>query len=162
MGTGDAVRAASAHLPPATVGSSGRPTAPSSASPRRRSRATRPSSNSTSGRSTPRSFAFDGDALLVALREITADDVQGEHYLPDALPVLRAHERTVIAHELADPTEVEGINDRIALAELGARAQRRIAERHMPAGVTIVNPASGTSPRATGAAGWSRSVFTPA
>jgi bifunctional UDP-N-acetylglucosamine pyrophosphorylase / glucosamine-1-phosphate N-acetyltransferase len=77
------------------------------------------------------------------------------------LPVLRAHERTVIAHELADPTEVEGINDRIALAELGARAQRRIAERHMLAGVTIVNPASGTSPRDRRSR-WSRSVFTPA
>ncbi len=85
-------------------------------------------------------FAFDGAALLVALREITADNVQGEHYLPDVLPVLRAHERTVIAHELADFSEVEGINDRVALADIGARAQRRIAERHMLAGVTIVNP----------------------
>ncbi len=85
-------------------------------------------------------FAFDGDALLVALREITADNVQGEHYLPDVLPVLRAHERTIVVHELDDFSEVEGINDRVALADLGARAQRQIAERHMLAGVTIVNP----------------------
>jgi bifunctional UDP-N-acetylglucosamine pyrophosphorylase/glucosamine-1-phosphate N-acetyltransferase len=85
-------------------------------------------------------FAFDGPAVVAALREISPDNAQGEHYLPDVLPVLRAHERTVLAHELTDPIEVEGINDRVALAEIGAVAQRRIHERHMLAGVTIVNP----------------------
>ena len=35
-----------------------------------------------------------------------------------------------------------GINDRVALAEVRAVAQRRIHERHMLAGVTIVDPAA--------------------
>ncbi len=87
-------------------------------------------------------FAFDAAALLVALEEVRAHNAQGEHYLPDVLPVLRSHERTVLAHELADATELLGINDRVALAEVGAIAQRRIHERHMLAGVTIVNPAA--------------------
>jgi bifunctional UDP-N-acetylglucosamine pyrophosphorylase/glucosamine-1-phosphate N-acetyltransferase len=61
-------------------------------------------------------------------------------YLPDVLPVLRDHERTVVAQELTDPSATFGVNDRVALAEVRARLQRRINERHMRAGVTIVNP----------------------
>jgi bifunctional UDP-N-acetylglucosamine pyrophosphorylase / glucosamine-1-phosphate N-acetyltransferase len=85
-------------------------------------------------------FAFDGEALLAALAEVRSDNAQGELYLPDVLPVLRSHERTVLAHELADPSETIGINDRAALAEVRAIAQQRIHERHMLAGVTIVDP----------------------
>jgi bifunctional UDP-N-acetylglucosamine pyrophosphorylase/glucosamine-1-phosphate N-acetyltransferase len=87
-------------------------------------------------------FAFDGGALTGALEEVRADNAQGEHYLPDVLPVLRSHERTVDAFELTDPEELLGINDRSQLAEVTAVAQRKIHERHMLAGVTIVNPAA--------------------
>ena len=87
-------------------------------------------------------FAFAGEALLVALREVRADNAQGEHYLPDVLPALRAHERTVDAYELADPEELLGINDRRQLADVTAVAQRQINDRHMRAGATIVNPAA--------------------
>jgi bifunctional UDP-N-acetylglucosamine pyrophosphorylase/glucosamine-1-phosphate N-acetyltransferase len=87
-------------------------------------------------------FAFDGDALAAALAEVRADNAQGEHYLPDVLPILRAHERTVGAFELTDPEELLGINDRVQLAEVAAVAQRRIHERLMLSGVTIVNPAA--------------------
>jgi bifunctional UDP-N-acetylglucosamine pyrophosphorylase / glucosamine-1-phosphate N-acetyltransferase len=87
-------------------------------------------------------FAFDGGALAGALAEVRADNAQGEHYLPDVLPILRAHERTVEAFVLSDPDELLGINDRVQLAEVTAVAQRQIHERHMRAGVTIVNPAA--------------------
>ncbi len=85
-------------------------------------------------------FAFDGAALASALAEVRADNAQGEHYLPDVLPIMRAHERTVGAYVLSDPDELLGINDRVQLAEVAAVAQRHIQERHMIAGVTIVNP----------------------
>lgn len=85
-------------------------------------------------------FAFEGAALTRALEEVRADNAQGEHYLPDVLPILRAHERTIEAYELSDPRELLGINDRVQLAEVAAVAQRQIHERHMLAGVTIVNP----------------------
>jgi bifunctional UDP-N-acetylglucosamine pyrophosphorylase / glucosamine-1-phosphate N-acetyltransferase len=87
-------------------------------------------------------FAFDGDALLAALQEVRADNAQGEHYLPDVLPIIREHERTVDAYELSDPDELLGINDRRQLAEVTAVAQRQINDRHMLAGATIVNPAA--------------------
>ncbi len=87
-------------------------------------------------------FAFDTGPLITALAEVRADNAQGEHYLPDVLPILRAHERTVDAYEVADPDEMLGINDRRQLAEVTAVAQRQIHARHMLAGVTIVNPAA--------------------
>jgi bifunctional UDP-N-acetylglucosamine pyrophosphorylase/glucosamine-1-phosphate N-acetyltransferase len=87
-------------------------------------------------------FAFDGDALLMALEQVRADNAQGEYYLPDVLPILRAHERTVDAFELDDSEELLQINNRVQLAEVTAVAQRQIHEAHMLAGVTIVNPAA--------------------
>jgi len=87
-------------------------------------------------------FAFDGAALLSALEEVGSDNAQGERYLPDVLPVLRAHERTVIAHELSDTAVTIGVNDRVALARARAAAQALIHERHMLAGVSIVDPSA--------------------
>jgi bifunctional UDP-N-acetylglucosamine pyrophosphorylase/glucosamine-1-phosphate N-acetyltransferase len=87
-------------------------------------------------------FAFAGDALAVALTEVRADNAQGEHYLPDVLPILRSHERTVQAFELSDPDELSQINDRRQLGEVTALAQSQIHARHQLAGVTIVNPAA--------------------
>jgi bifunctional UDP-N-acetylglucosamine pyrophosphorylase/glucosamine-1-phosphate N-acetyltransferase len=87
-------------------------------------------------------FAFDGGALVAALAEVRADNAQGELYLPDVLPILREHERTVLAYELSDPLEILQINDRRQLSQVTAVAQRQIHERHMLAGVTIVNPAA--------------------
>jgi bifunctional UDP-N-acetylglucosamine pyrophosphorylase / glucosamine-1-phosphate N-acetyltransferase len=87
-------------------------------------------------------FAFDGGALLSALQGLRADNAQGELYLPDVLPALRAQGRTVTAHRLADPDEALGVNDRVQLAAVRAIAQRRVHDAHGRAGVTIVDPAS--------------------
>ena len=86
-------------------------------------------------------FAFEGAALLGALEEVRPHNAQGEFYLPDVLQVMRAHERSVLAHEIDDASEL-GVNDRVGLAAVRAVAQRRIHERHMLAGVTIVDPAT--------------------
>ncbi|MGH2877593.1 MAG: bifunctional UDP-N-acetylglucosamine diphosphorylase/glucosamine-1-phosphate N-acetyltransferase GlmU [Solirubrobacteraceae bacterium] len=85
-------------------------------------------------------FAFDGGELASALAQVRADNAQGEHYLPDVLPILRSHERTVGAFEVADPEELLQVNDRRQLAQVTAVAQRQLNERHMLGGVTIVNP----------------------
>jgi bifunctional UDP-N-acetylglucosamine pyrophosphorylase/glucosamine-1-phosphate N-acetyltransferase len=86
-------------------------------------------------------YAFEGRALLAALEDVRPQNAQGELYLPDVLPIMRAHERSVQAHEITDASEL-GINDRTQLAAVRAIAQRRIHERHMLAGVTIVDPAT--------------------
>ncbi len=85
-------------------------------------------------------YAFDGGLLETALSQVQANNAQGELYLPDVLPAIRRHERTVDAYEVDDPVETLGVNDRVDLARVRAVAQRRIHERHMLAGVTIVEP----------------------
>jgi bifunctional UDP-N-acetylglucosamine pyrophosphorylase/glucosamine-1-phosphate N-acetyltransferase len=87
-------------------------------------------------------FAFEAAALIAALQEVRAENAQGEHYLPDVLTIMRTHERSVVAYELADADAMLQINDRQQLAEVREVAQRRIHERHMLAGVTIVDPAA--------------------
>jgi bifunctional UDP-N-acetylglucosamine pyrophosphorylase / glucosamine-1-phosphate N-acetyltransferase len=87
-------------------------------------------------------LAFDGAALLEAVGQLSADNAQGELYLPDVLPWLNARGLPVEAHVVSDPTLTLGVNDRVDLATVAAHAQRRIQERHMRAGVTIVEPES--------------------
>jgi bifunctional UDP-N-acetylglucosamine pyrophosphorylase/glucosamine-1-phosphate N-acetyltransferase len=87
-------------------------------------------------------YAFEGDELLAALREVRAENAQGELYLPDVLHLIRGRDRGVLTYELEDPLETLGINQRVELARVRAVAQRRIHERHMLAGVTIVDPAT--------------------
>lgn len=87
-------------------------------------------------------YAFAGGQLLDALAEVRSDNAQGELYLPDALPILRAKGRVVRAHLVDDPALALGVNDRGDLAKVRAEAQRRILAAHMTAGVTIVDPGS--------------------
>ena len=56
--------------------------------------------------------------------------------------VLHARGATVAAYPVDDPAVVMGVNDRAQLAAVREEAQRRIQERHMLAGVTIVQPAT--------------------
>jgi bifunctional UDP-N-acetylglucosamine pyrophosphorylase / glucosamine-1-phosphate N-acetyltransferase len=89
-------------------------------------------------------YAFEGEALLAALRRLGADNAQGEVYLPDVLPAVRAAGKVVAAHPVTDATLTLGVNDRVELAQVRALAQQRVNEALMLAGVTIVDPASTT------------------
>jgi bifunctional UDP-N-acetylglucosamine pyrophosphorylase / glucosamine-1-phosphate N-acetyltransferase len=87
-------------------------------------------------------YAFDGGALVEALARVESDNAQGEVYLPDVLPAMRAAGLTVAAHPVTDFTITLGINDRAELAEARRLAQQRIHVEHMRAGVSIIDPAS--------------------
>jgi bifunctional UDP-N-acetylglucosamine pyrophosphorylase/glucosamine-1-phosphate N-acetyltransferase len=85
-------------------------------------------------------YAFDAQVLRRALPRLSADNAQGELYLPQVLDVLGADGAKVAAHMLEDPAAMLGVNDRVALARVRKLAQRAINERHMLAGVDIVDP----------------------
>ncbi len=85
-------------------------------------------------------FVFAGQALRQTLPRLDADNAQGELYLPQVLDLLRADGAAVAAHLMADERLVLGVNDRIALARVRKLAQAGIHERHMRAGVGIVDP----------------------
>jgi bifunctional UDP-N-acetylglucosamine pyrophosphorylase / glucosamine-1-phosphate N-acetyltransferase len=87
-------------------------------------------------------FAFDVDALREALPRLRAENAQGELYLPQALEAIRGAGMAVASHAIEDRRMVLGVNDRVALAQLRRLAQDAIHERHMHAGVSIVDPAA--------------------
>ena len=87
-------------------------------------------------------YMFNGAALTDALDRITNDNAQGEYYLPDVLDPIRAGGGRVLPYVSDDPNVILGINSRVDLAIVEAEAQRQILERHMLAGVTVVDPAS--------------------
>jgi len=85
-------------------------------------------------------YAFDADALREALPRLSAENAQRELYLPQVLDVLRGDGKQVAAHVLDDAAAMLGVNDRVALAHVRKLAQRAINERHLLAGVDIVDP----------------------
>ena len=62
--------------------------------------------------------------------------------LTDVIAVTHAGEGTVGAHLIEDRWQTEGVNDRVQLARLNAEMNRRILDRWMRAGVTVLDPAT--------------------
>src|SRR4051794_6273114 len=87
-------------------------------------------------------YAFAVSPLYDALEKVGTDNAQGEVYLGDALPHMRAAGRRVVAHLTDDEAVSLGINTRADLALVQEQARRRLLERHMLAGVTIADPSS--------------------
>ena len=87
-------------------------------------------------------YCFDAKRLWPALAEIKPDNDQGELYLSDVVGVLARAGAKVEAVTVAEPVEAMGINDRKQLAALATIQRRRILERLMTEGVTVVDPAS--------------------
>ncbi|BCW82048.1 bifunctional UDP-N-acetylglucosamine diphosphorylase/glucosamine-1-phosphate N-acetyltransferase GlmU [Arthrobacter sp. NicSoilC5] len=87
-------------------------------------------------------YAFDAAVLREALAKVTTDNAQGEKYLTDVLGLAREAGGRVAAVVTADRWQVEGANDRVQLAALGAELNRRTVEAWMRAGVTVVDPST--------------------
>jgi bifunctional UDP-N-acetylglucosamine pyrophosphorylase/glucosamine-1-phosphate N-acetyltransferase len=87
-------------------------------------------------------YVFDAAALWKALEGLDAHNAQGELYLTDAIARIVEAGGRAAAHRAPDPVEPLGINNRAELAVAAAALRDRINERHMLAGVTIVDPAT--------------------
>jgi bifunctional UDP-N-acetylglucosamine pyrophosphorylase/glucosamine-1-phosphate N-acetyltransferase len=87
-------------------------------------------------------YVFQAGPLATALAGLSNDNAQGEYYLPDVLPALRAAGHSVGAHLADDLAVTRGVNNRADLAAVEAEARQRILEAHMLAGVTVVDPGS--------------------
>jgi bifunctional UDP-N-acetylglucosamine pyrophosphorylase/glucosamine-1-phosphate N-acetyltransferase len=83
-------------------------------------------------------YCFDGKQLAKALKQITNDNKAGEYYLTDVFP----HMQPVTIVRLEDPNEAMGVKDRIRLATATTVMTKRILDRLMLNGVTIVDPTS--------------------
>lgn len=86
-------------------------------------------------------FAFDAVWLRRAVAGLRPA-ANGELYLTDLIAAAVREGRRVEAVRVSEPWEIVGVNTRRQLAEVEARLRRRICERLMDAGVTIVDPSS--------------------
>ncbi|HLI91492.1 MAG TPA: bifunctional UDP-N-acetylglucosamine diphosphorylase/glucosamine-1-phosphate N-acetyltransferase GlmU [Ktedonobacteraceae bacterium] len=85
-------------------------------------------------------YCFDRAWLWPALQALPRN-ASGEYYLTDLVGIASSQGR-VIATVTGTFDETVGINDRVQLAAAEQLLRRRILERHMYAGVTIVDPAA--------------------
>jgi len=86
-------------------------------------------------------FCFRADWLWGALKRIQVSP-KGEYYLTDIVAVAAQDGLRVQAFCAADADEMIGINTRVHLAEAEAILRKRINERWMLAGVSIIDPSS--------------------
>ena len=75
------------------------------------------------------------------LGRIDNQNAQGEYYLTDVVKLAVADGVPVVAHKIADPLQVAGINSPVQLAELERAHQLRQAHRLMEQGVRLKDPA---------------------
>ncbi|MCC5889309.1 MAG: bifunctional UDP-N-acetylglucosamine diphosphorylase/glucosamine-1-phosphate N-acetyltransferase GlmU [Alkalibacterium sp.] len=85
-------------------------------------------------------YCFDNRALFDALEKVDNNNSQGEYYLPDVMEILKDQSELISAYQLEDKSEALGVNDRVALAEASRLMKKRINEKHMRNGVTLVDP----------------------
>lgn len=86
-------------------------------------------------------YAFNAAVLRTALAEVSMENAQAEKYLTDVPAIARRAGGRVSALVTRDRWQVEGANDRVQLAALGAEYNRRVIEYWMRSGVTVVDPA---------------------
>jgi len=87
-------------------------------------------------------YVFKTDALWAAVARLAPKNVQGELYLTDTIAIIAGDGLRVSAYTAPDPRETDGVNTRAELAAAAALLRERINERHMLAGVTLVDPAT--------------------
>jgi len=85
-------------------------------------------------------YCFDNASLFEALKHVNNDNAQGEYYLPDVIEILKEKGEIISAFQTDSFEETLGVNDRIALSQAELIMKRRINQKHMKNGVTIVDP----------------------
>lgn len=85
-------------------------------------------------------YCFDNIELFEALKKVDNNNAQGEYYLPDVLEILKENNEKVGAFQLENMDEALGVNNRVALAEAATLMKKRINEKHMINGVTLIDP----------------------
>lgn len=83
-------------------------------------------------------YCFRWQDLAEVLPHLEPNNAQKEYYLTDAVTKLKP----VMAVDVDDEQEILGINDRLQLATAYEILQKRVKEKWMAAGVTLIDPTS--------------------
>jgi len=86
-------------------------------------------------------YCFDIEYLLNSLKKLSNENSQGEYYLTDVIGILVEEGQKVGA--MAIPfEETMGVNSRLQLSQAEKVLRKRINEKHMVNGVTLIDPES--------------------
>jgi bifunctional UDP-N-acetylglucosamine pyrophosphorylase/glucosamine-1-phosphate N-acetyltransferase len=86
-------------------------------------------------------YCFDTRKLFNALSQVKNHNAQGEYYLTDVPTLMRQIGEDISLFRHDDPFEIEGINNRVQLAEMERVLCRRIVKKLMlDYGVTFIDP----------------------
>ncbi|SNX53928.1 bifunctional UDP-N-acetylglucosamine diphosphorylase/glucosamine-1-phosphate N-acetyltransferase GlmU [Thermoanaerobacterium sp. RBIITD] len=84
-------------------------------------------------------YIFKLDYLKKSLEHINNNNAQSEYYLTDAIEIVKNMGGKIGAYKVHSE-EIMGVNSRVQLAEAEKVMRKRINERHMLEGVTIIDP----------------------
>jgi bifunctional UDP-N-acetylglucosamine pyrophosphorylase / glucosamine-1-phosphate N-acetyltransferase len=85
-------------------------------------------------------YVVEAGFLAKSLGQLSPHNAQGEYYLTDIVEMAVRQDRKVVAWVADDSLETTGINTRVHLAVAEREMRRRIRQRLMLAGVTMVDP----------------------
>jgi len=86
-------------------------------------------------------YCFDTRKLFRALSQVNNENAQGEYYLTDVPTLLRNEGEDISLYHHNDSNEIEGINNRVQLAEMERVLRRRVIKKLMlDYGVTFIDP----------------------
>ncbi|WP_249963435.1 bifunctional UDP-N-acetylglucosamine diphosphorylase/glucosamine-1-phosphate N-acetyltransferase GlmU [Histophilus somni] len=83
----------------------------------------------------------DGASFRKWLARLDNNNAQGEYYMTDVIGLANQDGLKVVAVQAKDLMEVEGVNNRLQLANLERHFQRKQVEKLLLAGVTFADPA---------------------
>lgn len=88
-------------------------------------------------------YCFDTKKLFAALKDVRNNNAQGEYYLTDVPALLKASGEDVSIFQHGDTQEIEGVNNRVQLADIERLLRRRtVAKLMLDYGVTFIDPKS--------------------
>lgn len=85
-------------------------------------------------------YCFHWPALAAILPDLRPSNAQNEYYLTDAIALLQ--DQGTYAVDVADVSEIQGVNDRQQLAIATDVFYERVKRHWMQAGVTLIDPTS--------------------
>ena len=86
-------------------------------------------------------YIFDIEELLQALDKLNNNNAQNEYYLTDVIEIM-AKKGLKVGSVVSPFEETLGINSRVQLAEVESIMRRKINEKHLINGVTIIDPSN--------------------
>ena len=87
-------------------------------------------------------YCFRWPVLAEALEKVTLNEGKKEFFLTDVIEISAREGYSIDTFMVDDINEISGVNSRIQLAQAEKKIRKRINERHMNEGVTIVDPDS--------------------